>query len=41
MASETKPQIKKPTGMDLAKGQKTVDGVIRKNKKWLKEMAAK
>ena len=41
MTIQAKQQIKKPTKMVLAKGEKVLDKVIRENQAWLKEMADK
>lgn len=40
MAVEKKnPQVKKPERLDLKKGKRIAERVIRENREWLKEMA--
>jgi hypothetical protein len=40
-ATKTLPPIKKPANLDLRKGERVVQKVLRENKEWLKEMADK
>lgn len=39
MATEAKPEIKKPEKLDLEKGKVYASKIIKKHNKWLKEMA--